>query len=321
MGVFPVRPIHLSLAALMFLALAFAACRGEKETAAPAPAAPASSQGMDLVIVSTDLAVGPNRFVVGLVDNGKKALVIDAQLRFRLFKLKEDGRTGVLKGEMDARPLTLEKNFTHVHEDGKSETHGAGTIGVYVANVDFDAAGVWAVEISGTATGQPLPTLTVPFNVGKQSRSVAVGDAAPRTLQPTLGSVKEISDIDTSNPPDPHMHQITIAAAVVSGKPSVIVFATPGFCHSQTCGPTKDVVDQLYEKHQGRAHFIHVEPYDLEKLRSGGTLTTVPAMSEWRLQSEPWVFLVDRGGRVAAKFEGVVSLQEVESALAPLLAS
>ncbi len=36
---------------------------------------------------------------------------------------------------------------------------------------------------------------------------------------------------------------------------------------------------------------------------------------EWGLPSEPWVFLVDKAGNIAAKFEAVVSQAEIESAL------
>ena len=38
-------------------------------------------------------------------------------------------------------------------------------------------------------------------------------------------------------------------------------------------------------------------------------------MRQWGLQSEPWVFLVGRDGRVRAKFEGSVSLAELASAV------
>jgi hypothetical protein len=133
--------------------------------------------------------------------------------------------------------------------------------------------------------------------------------------------VKDIFEIDTSNPPDPYMHNLTIADAVTSGKPTVIVFSTPGFCQTQLCGPTKDMVDQLYQKYQGQAHFIHVEPYALEKARSGQKLEAVPATADWGLQSEPWVFLVNREGKVAAKFEGIVSFEELEEAFTPILVS
>ncbi len=40
---------------------------------------------------------------------------------------------------------------------------------------------------------------------------------------------------------------------------------------------------------------------------------------EWGLWTEPWVFLVDSEGNVAAKFEGVVSLEEIEAALRQIL--
>jgi peroxiredoxin len=45
----------------------------------------------------------------------------------------------------------------------------------------------------------------------------------------------------------------------------------------------------------------------------------VPATREWQLRSEPWVFVIDRQGRIAAKFEGIMALEEVEAALLAVL--
>ena len=36
---------------------------------------------------------------------------------------------------------------------------------------------------------------------------------------------------------------------------------------------------------------------------------------EWNLPSEPWVFVVGRDGRVAARFEGHVSVAELQAAV------
>jgi hypothetical protein len=309
---------------LLFLALSIVACGGGKQTTSPQSAVSptvTASAAIEPVIVPSELVVGPNRFVVGLVDQENKALVIDAQLHIRIFKLEGGGRVQTLKVETDARPVTIRTNFTHVHKDDTIETHEAGTVGVYVANVAFDSPGEWGVEITGSLKGQPLPTLTPAFEVQEKSRTIPVGAPAPRTIQTILSDVDDIFKIDTSNPPDPHMHTMTIADAVTSGKPTVIVFSTPGFCVTRICGPTKDVADDLYEKYKGQANFIHVEPYDLEKARSGQELSPVPATLEWGLETEPWVFLVDREGKVAAKFEGIVSFEEVEAALTPLLSS
>ena len=75
----------------------------------------------------------------------------------------------------------------------------------------------------------------------------------------------------------------------------------------------------LYHEYKDRVTFIHVEPYDLDKARSGEGLVPVPATSDWGLDTEPWVFVVDAEGRVAAKFEAFVMMDEVEAAFRRLL--
>ncbi len=111
------------------------------------------------------------------------------------------------------------------------------------------------------------------------------------------------------------MHEMTIAEAVESGRPTVVAFATPAFCQSRVCGPLMDsVVDPLFQRYGGRVNFVHVEPYDLEKARQG-EIVVVPEVEEWGLQTEPWLFIIDRQGRIAAKFEAIVAVEEVEQVL------
>ncbi len=317
------RLTTISILALLAAALALpaAACGGgggdnsDQESATPSP-------GGDIVpvVASSDLTLGLNRFMVGLIDQAQNAEVLDGDLHFRFFKLENGGLT--FKVELDATPVRITKTYTHTHQDGTIESHEAGESGVYVVNVAFDNPGDWKVEVSGTAAGKPLGPLTAPFLVSEQPSTVPVGQPAPRSVQPILKDVAAITDIDTSDPPNPDMHNLTIADAVSSGKPSVIVFATPAFCVSRICGPTKEVVDDLYDKYKGQANFVHIEPYDLAKARSGEGLEPLPFVTdEWGLQTEPWVFLVDSQGIITAKFEAVVSFEELESALLPLLAA
>ncbi len=262
--------------------------------------------------------MGPNRFALGLLDQAQQAEVLGAQLHFRFFKLEGDQAT--FKLETDATAIRITKSYTHTHEDGTIETHKAGESGVYIANVDFDSPSDWGVEVSGSVDGQSLGPLRPVFQVAEKSLSPSVGDPAPRSVQRVLKDVADITDIDTSDPPNPDMHNMTIAEAVSSGRPTVIVIATPAFCTSQICGPTKETVDELYRKYMGQANFVHVEPYDLAKARSGEGLEVLPFLTdEWGLRTEPWVFLVDRQGKIAAKFEAVVSYEELEAALQPLL--
>lgn len=43
-------------------------------------------------------------------------------------------------------------------------------------------------------------------------------------------------------------------------------------------------------------------------------------MDEWRLQTEPWTFLVDAEGTIQAKYEGGITFAELEPALKQLAA-
>jgi len=307
----PTLAIRLTAAATLLAALAVLAlaCRGDEDGKRVTE--------LTAVVSSSELVVGENRFIVGLLDQDTEE-VIDAEVTFRFFKLDGDEQT--LKGEAEAKALTVDKSYTHTHDDGTVETHGAGRTGVYSAHPSFDEAGNWGVEVTATIEGKTFDPVGAAFTVLQEGKSAAVGAPAPRSDTLTVDDVADVTEIDTSDPPIPQMHTLSVAEAVTSGRPSVIVFATPAFCLSRVCGPTKEIVDELFQQYKEQVAFVHVEPYDLEKARAGEGLFPIPATAEWGLESEPWVFLVDAEGTVAAKFEGVVTMEELKAALGPLLA-
>lgn len=340
-----------ALAVLIFLA----ACSGGEESV-PGTSSPATSgcaQDINDVVIhpsdapyipvlaSSDIAVGQNRVVLGLIDSQGEP-VTGAQMRLRIYCFTDNGEH-IDKLEVDTAPLTITKTYTHTHDDGTVETHTAGELGVYVTNISFDEAGKWGLEATGTVNGQALEAQPILFDVRAESLSPAIGDPAPRSVQPILKDVADIREIDTSAQPIPQEHDKTIAEAVTSGKPTVIAFATPAFCVSQLCGPAKEIVDGLFEKYGDQANFVHVEPYFLEEARAGKGLCPIPIMNvqyaadpqegcpvlsphelppadqSWNLSTEPWVFVVDRNGNIAAKFESAFSEQELEDALKAVL--
>jgi hypothetical protein len=306
----PALAVRLTVATLLAtLAVLAVACRGDDGGK--------TVRELTAVVSSSELVVGENRFIVGLLDQDTEE-VIDAEVTFRFFKLDGDRQT--LKGEAEAKALTVDKSYTHTHDDGTVETHGAGRTGVYSAHPTFDEAGNWGVEVTATIEGKTFDPVGAAFTVLQEGKSVGVGAPAPRSDTLTVDDVADVTEIDTSDPPIPQMHTLSVAEAVTSGRPSVIVFATPAFCLSRVCGPTKEIVDELFQQYKEQVAFVHVEPYDLEKARAGEGLFPIPATAEWGLESEPWVFLVDAEGTVAAKFEGVVTMEELKAALGPLLA-
>jgi hypothetical protein len=123
------------------------------------------------------------------------------------------------------------------------------------------------------------------------------------TLSDVNGDRSKISSALTD---DTILHRINIADAVTSGKPTVILFATPRFCTTRTCGPSHQVVMSLAQNYADRVNFIHVEVYkDFE------TFAPADAMLEWNLRTEPWLFFVDANGVIVDKFEGGITSKEI----------
>jgi hypothetical protein len=148
------------------------------------------------------------------------------------------------------------------------------------------------------------------IEVQKQSVSPALGAKAPASANPTLASAPA-EDITTAHPPDTELLRYSIADSIQAQVPFVVVFATPEFCVSRVCGPTVEVVQNVAKKFDRGVRFIHVEIYKDNDPKKGFNRW----VQEWNLPTEPWVFLVDGAGVIRGKFEGAVSVAELERAV------
>jgi hypothetical protein len=146
-----------------------------------------------------------------------------------------------------------------------------------------------------------------------------VGDPAPPSKTPTIQSTGgDFAKLTTRTPPDKTLLEYSVADSIAAKAPFVVTFATPKFCTSRTCGPTVDVVEEVARRFEGSGvRFIHVEVYEDNDPAKGFNRW----LGEWNLDTEPWTFLVDRDGRIVERFEGVVSVRELEQAVREKLAS
>lgn len=341
----------VSLAALALIA---AACGGGGGGGTPTAETPtgetpaaetpaAGEQQLTAVVVTSDLEVGPNRFAVGIFDEAAGTPVLDAEVHLRFLKVLE-GDQAELRFEAEPEFVGFESFFINEETGEKQVT---GDTGVYITSVEFDEAGDWGVEATGTLDGQEFGPLRTGFQVLEAGQALSVGDPAPRSRQAIASDVEDIREIDSMVPPDP-MHDITVAGAIDSGKPVVVLFGTPAFCETRTCGPVMETVMlALHDKYKDQAIFVHVEPYFLDELRTGKGLCAVPVFNlelarqglgegpgpcptlspdqlpppseSWNLTTEPIIFVIGREGIIAGKFEGIVGPQEVEDALKQVL--
>ena len=188
-----------------------------------------------------------------------------------------------------------------------------GVRGFLVANVDLPEAGRWEVVLEPEGS---RPTPPTPFGVQESSPVPDIGDpaiAAETRTHPEYALDVISSDVD----PDPRLYELSLDAALANGRPTVVAFATPAFCRTASCGPTLDVVRSVMDEYPD-IDFVHVEIYaDLDDA-AAGQLEPVPAVLAWALPSEPWVFVMDEGGVVTARFEGATGREELIAALEKL---
>jgi hypothetical protein len=290
-----------------FLALLAAACLG---VAACQPASPTSSVlvvgslapgGIIPIVVNEEFGVGPNHLVMTVVDAGNVP-VASPDRPASISLTPPAGATGATQAPMD-----FQWGIT-------------GSVGFYILDVDLPTAGTWQGTMTLTGPGSATASATVSFDVKTKTSAVAIGQPAPSIKTPTAADVgDDLKQISTDPKPDAHFYAVSEDAALAAHKPFVLVFATPAFCQSQTCGPALDHVKTLFPLYPG-VTFIHVEPYEMTftngRLQpTGGQLTSNAITNAWGILSEPWVYVVDRTGKVTASFPSVFSDAEFKAAL------
>ena len=288
----------MKTAAALAGALLLAACGSPAATDQPAASPSSSGSSLQAVVAASELVVGKQQRVpIGITDHNTP--VSDATLHVRSFIL--NGTTGTFKGESEA-PFKGE---------------GLQGAGIYVAHLDFERAGDWGVEVTASRPNGAHLTARLPMNVLALPVVPGVGQPAPATHNPTVRDVADVETIDSGRPPD-DMHQLSIAEAIQQHRPALVVFATPAFCTSNTCGPEVKAVAGLEPSYRDRLAFIHVEIYrDYKPDPSKKQLAQ--AVVDWRLQTEPWVFLIDSKGVIQSRFEGATASDELKAAIDQLL--
>jgi hypothetical protein len=196
-----------------------------------------------------------------------------------------------------------------------------GSSGLYSLNVELDQPGMWSLNIVVPDSDGAQQKITTEFEVALEGSSPAVGAHALSTKNRTIRDVVDIAEISTDPDPDPDFYQWTIAEAIVSKKPTVILFGTPGYCQSQVCGPQIATLKKIKQRFLSKVNYVHIEVIDNPLELKGDLARAImnPVLNEWGLQSEPWTFVIDSDGLIVSKYEGFVGEKEILESLSQLL--
>src|SRR3954468_7504426 len=182
-------------------------------------------------------------------------------------------------------------------------------VAVYGANVKFPKRGKFAVLAATKKSNGQTAGATGQVDVSSKSADPIpeVGQQAPKIHTDTLDSAKgDVSKIDTRDPPD-DMHDADFAS-LVGKKPVVLLFATPQLCQSRVCGPVTDIELQMKSRYGEKATFIHQEVYVDNDVNKG----LRPPLRQYNLPSEPWLFVVNKQGKITARLEGSIGVRQFE---------
>jgi hypothetical protein len=269
-----------------FLLIAFillAACSPQSE---PTP--------LQVILVSSDFALDEARLSFALYDGTEVATNITA-VSLAAFPVGEEATTPTWQGEA--------ANYTDY------------LIPYWVAYPDLPQPGFWGFIADITLDdGRSLQSqLTIELQA--ESKSPPLGTIAPASQNRTLATEPDITKLTSGVDANPAFYQMTVAEAMANGRPTVVGFITPGLCQTQWCAPVLESVETVRDNVGAEAaNFIHIEVY-----QDFQNLTVVKEMAEWGLDTEPWVFVLAENGRVAAKFNGPLSPQELTTALNTVL--
>ena len=275
------------------------------------------------VFAFSEAVAGKNRIAIGLVRNNTPLNDPAVKVHLRFFNLDEANPQ--IKFEADAA------------------YYGQGLpAAFYVAYPTFDKAGNWGVEIQTQLPGQAEPSVSKQrLEVKERSNVPIVGQPAIATKTLTVKDVPDVAQLSSGTQVDPAMYQVSLDQALTNGKPTALLFATPAFCRTATCGPSLDVIQGLQKQYGDKVNFIHSEvykyPFDqsvqlqqdaIQKASQANRAPTPEernaglsdAMVAWQLDSEPWLFLIDAKGMVAGRYEGGITKEEMGPALEKLIA-
>lgn len=266
---------------------------------------PVSTEGLQAIFGTPDLGLGTQR--VGVVLTSPKGLVRSPLATISTYFVGD----GI--GEEPAEPHQTSVAFFNPFP--------LNTRGIYTANMDFDKPGEWRLEISVLdEEARPISAM-LRFHVKETTAAPSVGDQAIASKNRTVHDVSDLAELTTGSLQDPDLYQISIADAIASGRPTVIVMASPAFCTNAVCGPQVDVLQQLKDAYKGQANFIHVDIYDNPQEIQGDLSRAVisPTVKEWNLPSTEWSFVIASSGRVHQRFESFAGFEEIEASLKEVL--
>ena len=226
------------------------------------------------------------------------------------FIVKDGQSTATEIAQISLAAINITKAPFDVVWEGGATNFSDYTVPYWVFYPEIDVAGKYGVQATLLLEGGETVQHQFVITIQEDAVAPAVGEAgfpSESRIAVDATSISKISS-DFQNP-DPDFYKLSLAEALNNGRPTIISFSTPAFCTTAFCAPVLETMKEIKREHID-FDYVHIEIFD-----DFETLTLHQTINEWQLQSEPWTYILNADGIVAARFGGPVSPAELKSHL------
>ncbi len=201
---------------------------------------------------------------------------------------------------------------------------------LYQVRVDLDEVGSWQLHVripdGATATDGSAPSAVFPFDVIPDDGSPPLGAPFPAVETPTAAlTAGGLTAISSLPEPEPAFYERSVPELLERGEPFLLSVDSVAFRTTDTCGAGLGHLIHLHHEVPAM-RMVHAEPYVTSVVDGVLTLDPPdgpPQPAPWAealgATSPPWIFVVDRDGRLWAKFHGIFGSDELRSAIDTVL--
>jgi hypothetical protein len=184
-----------------------------------------------------------------------------------------------------------------------------GIRAIYRTQVPVARSGVYDL-LAITHAGRRLIGSTGEIAAAVSNPIPGVGQRPPAISTETLAAAGGNESLVTTRLPPENMHSESFNQ-VLGKRPIALLFSTPELCTSRVCGPVTDIAVQLQHEFGNRVTFIHQEIY----VGNQPTKGLRPQLAAFHIETEPWLFTIDRHGVITARLEGAFGINEARQAI------
>jgi hypothetical protein len=184
-----------------------------------------------------------------------------------------------------------------------------GIQAIYATDVPVARPGTYTI-LALTRTPGGLLGSPGEIAIARSSPIPDVGQRPPAIATDTAATVHGDTALLTTRLPPESMHAVSFNQ-VLGKRPIALLFSTPQFCISRICGPVTDIAVELQHRFGSQVSFIHQEVYVNNQPSKG----LRPQLKAFHLETEPWLFVINRHGVIVARLEGAFGVNEVTQAL------